>query len=135
MDLRAINRVAVLNNYPLPLQKKILNYLIGIKYITVLDISNYFHQYRIHPKDRHIFTITSHRGLERPTVAIMGFRNNPAYVQQYMDTLLKPFQKFAHYYINNKVIFSKNDKEHAKQLRLVFSLFLKKNINLSPTKS
>ena len=80
INLQTINRVTILNNYPLPSQKKIINYLIGIKYITVLNINNYFYQYRIHPKDRHIFIITSYYGLEGPTVVIIGFRNNPAYV-------------------------------------------------------
>ena len=47
-----------------------------------------------------------------------------------MDTLLKPFRKFARYYIDNKVIFVKTGKEYTKQLRLIFLLFLKKNINL-----
>ena len=80
----------------------------------VLNINNYFHQYRIYPKDHHIFTITSYYGLKRLIVAIMGFRNSPAYVQRYMDTLLKPFRKFTRYYINNKVIFLKTGEEYAK---------------------
>ena len=42
-DLQAINKVAIPNNYPLPSQKEILNYLIGIEYILVFDISGYFH--------------------------------------------------------------------------------------------
>ena len=89
-------------------RKKNSKLSIGIKYIKVLDINNYFHQYRIHLKDRHIFTITSHYGLKRLIMVIIGFQNNPAYVQRYMDTLLRPFQRFARYYINNKVIFLKN---------------------------
>ena len=68
-------------------------------------------------------------------MAIIRFRNNPAYVQQYINTLSKPFRKFAYYYINNKVIFLKTGEEYAKQLYLIFSLFLKKIINLSFTKS
>ena len=31
-----------------------------------------------------------------------------------MDTLLKPFRKFARYYINNKVIFLKTGEEYVK---------------------
>ena len=63
-DLRAVNRIAIPNNYPLPSQEKILNYFIGMKYITVLDIITCFYQYRIHPVYRYIFTVMSHRGLE-----------------------------------------------------------------------
>ena len=70
----------MLNNYLLPSQEEILNYLIRIKYIPVLDINNYFHQYRIYLKDRHIFIITSYRSLERLIVVTIGFRKNPAYV-------------------------------------------------------
>ena len=47
-------------------------------------------------------------------MVIIKFRNNPAYVQRYIDTLLRPFRKFARYYINNKVIFLKTVKEYVK---------------------
>ena len=52
-----------------------------------------------------------------------------------MDTILKPFRKFTRYDINDKVIFLKTGKEYVKQFRLVFLLFLEKNIKLLPIKS
>ena len=35
-------------------------------------------------------------------------------MQQYIDIFLKPFRKFARYYINDEVIFSKTGEEYAK---------------------
>ena len=42
-DLRAINCVAILNNYPLLSQDSILNCLIGKEFIIVLDVTVYFY--------------------------------------------------------------------------------------------
>ena len=63
-DLRAVNRVAIPDNYPLPSQEEILNYFIGMNYISVLDVTACFYQYRIHPVYWNIFTVMSYRGLE-----------------------------------------------------------------------
>ena len=134
-DLRALNRATIPDHYPLPSQEEIINSLIGKRFITVVDASAFFHQFGVHPADREKFTVISHRGLERSTVAMMGFRNSPAYVQRFMDKKLLPYKDFARCYIDDIVIFSDTGIEHEQHLRQVFQLFKDLNLSISPKKS
>ena len=135
VDLRPLNRVAVPDNYPLPLQSEVINSLRGKSFISVVDATSFFHQFPVHPDYRDRFTVVTHRGIEQSIVAMMGFKNSPAYVQRFMDKLLRPHQMFARAFIDDIVIFSESFEEHQRHLREIFGLFVSKNIAISPTKS
>ncbi|KAL8366740.1 hypothetical protein RB595_010549 [Gaeumannomyces hyphopodioides] len=135
VDLRPVNKVAVPDAYPLPLQADVIDALRGKLYITIIDATAFFHQFLVWPKHRNRFTIVSHRGLERSLVAMMGFKNSPAYAQRFMDTLLRAYRHFARAFIDDIVIFSDTFEEHTEHLTLIFKLFLSKNIALSPPKA
>ena len=79
-DLRVLNKAAIPDAYPLPLLEIIMAFLIGKRFITVVNIKLSFYQYGIYPDYRNRFTIISYRGLECLTIALIGFRNNPAHV-------------------------------------------------------
>ena len=79
IDLRVLNRVAVPDNYPLPLQSEIIAALRSKKFITAIDATSFFYQFGVYPPYRDRFTLISPRGLERLTVALIGYRNSPAY--------------------------------------------------------
>lgn len=134
VDLRGLNKVAVPDSYPLPLQSEVIACLRDKRCITVIDATQFFFQFRVHPDHRNRFTMISHRGLETPTVALMGFRNSPAYVQRFMDKLLKPYD-FCRAFIDDIVIYSDTIEEHEAHLREIFELFRSKNITISPNKS
>lgn len=133
-DLRALNKAAIPDAYPLPLPETIMASLIGKRYITVIDIKSSFHQYGVHPDHQDRFTITSHRGLERSTVALMGFRNSPAHVQRFMDQLLRNYP-FARCYIDDIVIFSDTGREHVQHLKEIFRVLQRVNLAVNPAKS
>ena len=65
----------------------------------------------------------------------MGYRNLPAYVQQMIDQILRPFQTFARAYVDDIVIFSKSFEEHLEHLDQVFKTLSNYNICLAPEKS
>lgn len=127
--------IAVPDNYPLPLQSDIINSLRGKQYITAVDATSFFYQFGVYPPHRDRFTLISPRGLERSTVALMGFRNSPAYTQRFMDQLLTPHAKYCRAFIDDIVIYSDNLEDHKKHLRKIFKLFISKNIAISPSKS
>lgn len=135
IDLRGLNKIAVPDNYPLPLQSDIINSLRGKQYITAVDATSFFYQFGVYPPHRDRFTLISPRGLERSTVALMGFRNSPAYTQRFMDQLLTPHAKYCRAFIDDIVIYSDNLEDHKKHLRKIFKLFISKNIAISPSKS
>ena len=135
IDLRALNRITVPNNYPLLLQSEIIVVLYSKKFITAINITLFFYQFGIYPPYRDRFTLISPYSLEQPTIVLMGFRNSPAYVQRFIDWLLDKYAHYCKVFINNIVIFSNNVEQHEQYLKTIFQLFLSKNIAISPIKS
>jgi hypothetical protein len=123
VDLRQLNKVAVPDSYPLPLISDVMDSIRGKRYITVIDATSFFFQFLVHPAYRDRFTIVSHRGLERSTVALMGYRNSPAYAQRFMDQLLKEHKSYCRAFIDDIVIFSDDFESHARHLETIFELF------------
>ena len=108
IDLYALNRITVPNNYPLPLQLEIIAILYGKRFITTIDITSFFYQFSIYPPYQDKFTLISPYGLEQPTIVLIGFRNSPIYVQCFIDRLLDKYSYYCKAFINNIVIFSNN---------------------------
>lgn len=109
----------------------------GCKFISTVDATSFFYQWPVKMEDRHKFSAVSHRGQEIFKVAMMGFKNSPAYTQRMIDRLLREAgaQKFARAYIDNLVIFSKSLQEHLTHLETVFDALSKWNLTLSGNKS
>lgn len=135
VDVRRLNSMTIPDVYPLPLQSDIIAAVRDCPYISVIDCAGFFYQWRVHPSDRHKLTVISHRGQESFNVAVMGYRNSPAYVQRQIDRLLRPCRAFARAYIDDVVIFSKNQQEHLDHLKAVFETFQKFNISIKPSKT
>jgi hypothetical protein len=135
MDLRPINKWAIPDAYPMPLQSEVIEAVRGMKYITVIDASAFFYQFLVHPSDREKFTIVSHRGQEQLSVIPMGFKNSPAHVQRFMDEKLRRYKTFARAFIDDMVVFSRTAQEHLTHLRQILTLFKQIGLSLSPKKS
>lgn len=135
VDIRGLNAITVPDAYPLPLQSDIIAAVRDCPFISVVDASSFFYQWRVHPDDRHKLTVVTHRGQESFNVAVMGYKNSPAYVQRQIDRLLRRFRRFARAYVDDIVIFSKTAEEHAQHLRSVFAMLQHNNISIKPSKA
>ena len=135
IDIRGLNAITQPDAYPLPLQSEIIVAVRDCIYISVIDCSAFFYQWRVHPSDRHKLTVVSHRGQESFNVAVMGFKNSPAYVQRQIDRLLRLHRKYARAYVDDIVVFSKTKEEHETHLRAVFSVLRDNNISIKSTKA
>ena len=123
VDIRGLNKIAEDDCYPMPLQIDITSAVAGARFITTVDATSFFYQFLVSEQDRNKFTVVSHQGQEYFKVAVMGFKNSPAYVQRRIDIILCPFQEFARAYIDDIVIFSTSFEEHVAHLHCVFSFF------------
>ena len=135
VDIRGLNQLTVPDAYPLPLQSDMIAAVKDCNFISVIDCASFFYQWRVHPDDRPKLTVVTHRGQETFNVAVMGYRNSPAYVQRQIDGILRPFQRFAKAYIDDVVVFSKSLKEHLEHLDKVFSTFNTLGISIKPSKA
>ena len=134
-DIRGLNKMTVIDGYPMPLQSYITGAVSGSPYISVFDCAGFFRQFLVRKEDRHKLTVVTHRGSERWNVAVMGYKNSPAYAQRQIDGILREFQEFAKAYIDDVVVFSATLEQHLDHLNKVFNLFEKYNIALKPSKT
>ena len=135
VDIRGLNLITQPDLYPLPLQADLISSVKGCRYISVIDCASFFYQWRVHPSDRHKLTVVTHRGQEYFNVAVMGYKNSPAYVQRQIDRLLREYRSFARAYVDDVVVFSKTLEEHVGHLKQIFALFSKYGISVNPAKA
>jgi hypothetical protein len=135
VDLRAANKEAEPDAYPIPLQTDIVNLVRGRVYISVIDAAKFFYQWPVKRSHQNHLAIVSHRGQEMFRVTIMGFINSVPYLQRQMDLALEEFQKFAKAYINNIVTVSEMFDKHLEHLSLVFTRLEEMNVKLEPLKA
>ena len=131
VDIRELNDLIVSDAYSMLSQSEIINDLKDCTHIFVLDASFFFYQWRMHSNDTYKLTVVTHRRQEIFLVSVMNCRNSVVYVQRQMNILLRQLQAFVKAYIDDIVIRSKSLSEHLHHLHQLFSLFVKRNINLN----
>ena len=112
VDIRTLNRITSPDTYPVPSQADILNAIVGAKYITTVDCSAFFYQWRVKPEHRHRLTVSSHRGQETFNVAVIGFRNSSTYVQRMIDSILREHRAYSRVYVEDISIYSMTKQHH-----------------------
>ena len=130
VNIRDLNAVFQSDAYSLSLQSDIIQAVQRCKFIFVIDCANFFYQWRVHSKDRHKFTIVSHREQKTFKMTVMRYKNSSVYVQKQIDRILKSFD-FARVYVNDIVVFSKIMNEHFEHLRVVFRILKNNNISIN----
>ena len=118
----------------MPSQAEIMASIRGCRYISAIDATAYFNQWRVHPESRHCLTVVSHLGQHTFNCTITGFRNTPAYTQREMDRILADLP-FARAYMDDIVFAGRTLEEHTMQVRQLFSRFVSLNIAIKPTKA
>ena len=118
IDIRGLNDITKSDSYPLPLQSDVIARVAGYPYIsTVDDAVGWFHQFNVKRSDRSKFTVVSHRGQEESSVALMGYKGSPPYVQRQTDKMLRPCKGFAKAYMDDIITHSRTLEEHLAHLR------------------
>ena len=125
------------DTYSVLSQADILAAVQGADYISTVDCASFFYQWRVKPQDRHKLTVSSHRGQETFKVAVMGYKNSPAYIQRMIDQILHLHRSFSRVYVSDIVVYTKlkSLEEHLIHLNKVFISLMKRGICLSAQKS
>ena len=116
IDYRALNSRTLKNKYPLP---QIDEQLAGATVFISLDLRSGYHQIRIHDDDVKKTAFLTPHGSYHFRVLSFGLTNAATFQAVMNDTLRDYLGKFVLVYLDDILIFSKNEEEHAVHLRLV----------------
>jgi hypothetical protein len=117
-----LNEVTIKNKYPLPRIDILFDQLTGARVFSKIDLRSGYHQIRIRPEDIPKTAFTTRYGLFEYLVMSFGLTNAPAHFTYLMKSVFMPkLDKFVVVFIDNILIYSKNEEEHARHLQIVLT--------------
>jgi hypothetical protein len=120
VDYRPLNAVTIKNKYPLPRIDVLFDQLAGAKVFSKIDLRSGYHQIKIRPCDIPKPAFSTRYGLYEFLVMSFGLTNAPTYFMYLMNSVfMTELDKFVLVFIDDILIYSKSEKEHAKHLRVV----------------
>ena len=135
VDYTALNKQLKKDAYPIPLIRDIFDQLQGASVFSTLDLKSGFHQLPIHPDDKEKTAFICHAGLFNWLRMPMGLATASARFQRAMEKVLEGLLgKFALLYIDDVIIYSRNETDHALHLSAVFQRFEQYQLTLNPAK-
>jgi hypothetical protein len=115
-----LNVVTIKNKYPLPRINILFDQFAGARVFSNVDLHSGYHQIKIHPKDVPKTTLSTRYGLYEYLVMSFGLTNAPAYFMNLMNSVfMLELDKFVMVFIDDILIYSKSEEEHAQHLRVI----------------
>jgi hypothetical protein len=122
VDYRPLNEVNIKNKYPLPRIDILFDQLTGARVFSKIDLRSGYHHIHIRPEDIPKIAFTTRYGLFEYLVMSFRLTNAPAHFTYLMNSVFMPeLDKFVVVFIDDILIYSKNEEEHAKHLRIVLT--------------
>jgi hypothetical protein len=122
VDYRPLNEVTIKNKYPLPRIDILFDQLAGAKVFSKIDFRSGYHQIKIRPEDIPKTAFTTRYGLYEYLVMSFGLTNAPAHFMYLMNLVFMPeLDKFVVVFIDDILVYSKSEEEHAKHLKVVLT--------------
>ena len=117
-DFRAINRVTVPDEYPLPRIDEIKQTVRG-NLFSAIDLKEGFYQIPIRPEYRHKTAMVTPNGLYEYVRMPFGLRNAPPTFQRFMDYVIRGLEN-TFVYIDDVIVYTDTYEQHELALLRLF---------------
>jgi hypothetical protein len=120
VDYHPLNAVTIKNKYPLPRIDVLFNQLVDAKVFSKIDLRSGYHQIKIRVSEVPKTAFSTRYGLYEFLVVSFGLTNAHAYFMYLMNSVfMSELDKFVVVFIDDILIYSKSEAEHAKHLCIV----------------
>ncbi|XP_050881245.1 uncharacterized protein LOC127084776 isoform X1 [Lathyrus oleraceus] len=129
VDYRQLNRVTIKNRYPLPRIDDLMDRLVGASVFSKIDLRSGYHQIRVKTEDIQKTAFRTRYGHYEYSVMPFGVTNAPGVFMEYMNRIFHPYlDKFVVVFIDDILVYSKSEEEHAEHLRVVLGVLREKKL-------
>ncbi|GKA27573.1 putative reverse transcriptase domain-containing protein, partial [Tanacetum coccineum] len=137
IDYHELNKLTVKNRYPLSRIDDLFDQLYGSSLYSKINLRSGYHQLRIKEKDIPITAFRTRYGHFEFQVMPFGLTIAPAVFMDLMNRVYKPYlDKFVIVFIDDILIYSKDEEEHGKHLKIILELLKKEKfgVHVDPAK-
>jgi hypothetical protein len=104
----------------LPRIEDLFDQMRGVRVFSKIDLRSGYHHMKIRPSDISKTAFSTRYGLYEFTIMSFGLTNAPSYFMNLMNKVFMEYlDKFVVVFIDDILIYSKNDSDHEEHLRLV----------------
>ena len=133
MDLRAVNKSVIPDQYPLPTSEELTALFYGSTVFSKLDLRQGYLQVPLHPSSRNLTAFVTHVGVFRYTRMPFGLSSAPSCFQKVMVTVLAGIPGVA-IYLDDIVVHGPTSAVHDERLNMVFAALSKHTLTLNTEK-
>ena len=108
--------------------------LCGAKIFTTLDLCSGYYHIALDNESKAKTAFVTPFGKYEFNAVPFGLAQAPAYFQQLISIVLHDCSEFAMAYLDNIIIFSRNEQEHLKHIEIIFKKLKEAGLKLKESK-